>query len=254
MPGVAPRSRRGTTRAQLAVCPATPLVVLGSRPRLQVGQARPSLLVLRPSLLVYVLPAAGVSGARGVRPLAGPLARASAEIKRIGQLSPVASRSMDAENSLDDTPAMISGVGDVVVAAGHVEWELRRLLLSVRGHGPDHNSDVSKFLWAELVKKLRAEAGGSVDAADILAALDRADRENLAGLRNMVVHAYWQNSPGPRIRGIRQEKNGNEWNIVGDPQDLTRVANKLKAFVRSLKQIGQPDSRWPDVYLVSGED
>jgi len=160
---------------------------------------------------------------------------------------------MSANRSPDDTPAMFAGVGAVVVAGGHVEWELRRLLLWVRGKGPHHLPEVTRHLWSTLVQKIRAEAGQSTNATDVLAVLDWADQADLMKLRNMVVHAYWWVTPGQGIRANRHEKGGSGYILSGTPADLTQIADKLFTFAQRLREASSPDDRWPEAFL-GGDD
>lgn len=93
-----------------------------------------------------------------------------------------------AETFSDD---FLRDVGAVVVAGGQVEAQLQALLLHLGARREPPPAEVRSMTWGPLVNAISRLAPSVPDADAIVAELQRADGEQLAGLRHQMVHAHW---------------------------------------------------------------
>ncbi len=145
---------------------------------------------------------------------------------------------------------LFQAIGAVVVAGGHVEWRMQRLLLWLRGQGPESLTTIRHLQWTGLANAIDREAVGSPKAAEIKEVLS-VERQ-LNAVRNNVVHAYWWTDGGPGIRGNRHPKYGGGFIIVGTSEQLIDEANKLFAFANRLAGL-TPNDGWPIAKAIDGD-
>jgi hypothetical protein len=135
-------------------------------------------------------------------------------------------------------------VGAVVVAGGHVEWWLQRMLLGLRGLGPAGYPTVQKLQWGDLVKQIREEVAAAGGPSEIVDLLDWAERERLQEMRHDVVHSYWWLTPGPGLRANRRPRTGSGWIIADDAEALFRLAADLFECARRLEELTPDVPGW----------
>jgi hypothetical protein len=131
-------------------------------------------------------------------------------------------------------------VGAVVVAAGHVETAMKRLILLLEGEPEAHFSLVDKN-WTDLHNRLRILADGTSERRIELGdALDWAKAEQLKRRRDNVVHSYWWIYAGLGARRSRFYRRTDGTTIdatlvdVGEDADLLfEYAERLDALLGS---------------------
>jgi hypothetical protein len=144
---------------------------------------------------------------------------------------------------------LFQAVGAVVVAGGHVEWYLQRLLLWLRGQGPADLPTVTRLTWTDLVQAIHVEAPRSAKADEIAALMQEANEPTLKVIRDNVVHAYWWTTGGPGIHGNRHQRDGKGSVIAGNMDVVRKGADDLFAFSERLAHL-IPDDGWPTARMI----
>jgi hypothetical protein len=151
----------------------------------------------------------------------------------------------DAQQKAMRTAQLFQAVGAVVVAGGHVEWRLKRLLLWLHGKGPSDLHEVTSLNWTILVERTRL-AAASAENAEVLALLHQAEDQNLKWIRDNAVHTHWWADGRPGVVGSRHpsKKGAGSFILVGTIEDLHASADKLFQFAARLAELA-PDDGWP---------
>lgn len=128
-------------------------------------------------------------------------------------------------------------VGAVVVAAGHVESALKRLLLVLEAPEKAHFSAVDET-WTTLHKKLRRHCDGK-DArrVGLAAVLAWSEEQGLKRRRDNVVHADWWDYVGCGVRRSRFIRGGNGTMILGSWRELVEDARLLGEYADRLDRL-----------------
>ena len=139
---------------------------------------------------------------------------------------------------VDDLSEVFAAVGYVVVAAGHVEHEMRHALARLRSTPDWDYSDLWHLDWAGLAKAIQQAASGRPDEGHIRAVMDV--NRDLANRRNMAVHTAWTLDPAalPTVVGARAFRSPHTpATIVAQLQDFTDTGRKLYAFREQIRAI-----------------
>jgi hypothetical protein len=125
-------------------------------------------------------------------------------------------------------------VGAVVVAAGHVETAMKRLILLLEKEPEAHFSLVDKN-WTDLHDRLRLLADGTSERRIELGdALDWAEAEQLKRRRDNVVHSYWWNYAGLGARRSRFYRRTDGATINATLEDVAEDADLLFEYAERL--------------------
>lgn len=121
-------------------------------------------------------------------------------------------------------------IGAVVVAAGHVETTLKRLLLVLDAPQKAHFSTVDDN-WTTLHKKLRRHCDSTDERRiDLAAVLAWGEAQELKRRRDNVVHADWWDFDGCGVRRSRFVRNSNGATIHASLADLVEDARLLGEY------------------------
>lgn len=147
-------------------------------------------------------------------------------------------------------------VGAITVAAGHVEYEMNRLLHVVGGGqryaSPDPGLPVD---WALLVKRLRAESALRLSAEhqrELADVLDWAERKKLYFSRNTVIHAAWIEHPSAHGMARRLPRNGQAVTVFASYEELDSLAQRLGDFARRLYALTEALTPGQDIHFEWG--
>ncbi|WP_202279334.1 hypothetical protein [Streptomyces sp. M2CJ-2] len=133
-------------------------------------------------------------------------------------------------------------IGAIVVAGGHVEAAMKRLVLLLRD---DQNGfSVVDKTWSDLHKMLVAQSRRSIPRAAALAeTLQWGDAHELKRRRDDAVHASWWNWDGVGVVRSRFFRKQDGANLVCTLEDLEQDAALLFEYAGRLDQFLGPD--WP---------
>jgi hypothetical protein len=138
-------------------------------------------------------------------------------------------------------------VGAVVVASGHVETAMKRLLLLLE-QAPEAQFSLVDKNWTDLHGRLRNLADGTTARrVELEKVLDWGEDNDVKRRRDNVVHAYWWNYAGLGARRSRFYRRTNGATINATLDDLLRDAELL--FEYSEKLDGLLGSDWIIVRL-----
>jgi hypothetical protein len=141
-------------------------------------------------------------------------------------------------------------VGAIVVAAGHAEAAMKRLLiLLTQGSGRFSEVDAR---WSDLERDLRAEAQADPNETRrkrLLRVLDWARDNRIGNRRNDVVHSAWALYDPPGVRGARFRKKSDGETLIWSLADLDRLAELLFQLVSRLDDLAGED--WGRLILPS---
>lgn len=131
---------------------------------------------------------------------------------------------------------LYSSLGAIIVASGHIEFRVKRLLAAIRGHTYPDLGKARYLQWSELAKSLRSEASNSIDEASLLNLMREEPKIN--SLRNHVVHGCWRLDMGPPTL-MREYKNEKKEYIsvtlAGPMDDLLDAARRMFEFADQLE-------------------
>jgi hypothetical protein len=138
-------------------------------------------------------------------------------------------------------------IGAVVVAGGHVEAAMKRLLLVLRGDGGAGFSEVDET-WTTLTKELSEYARLDGERTGRLATLlDWGTKNRVKERRDNVVHAYWWHFDGIGARRSRFFRKDDGAIMVGSLADLAEDADALFSYAQQLDDLVGP--QWPIALL-----
>jgi hypothetical protein len=136
--------------------------------------------------------------------------------------------------------SLYQAVGAVVVAGGHVEFRMHRLLAAIRGHKYPDLGITKKLGWSELATALRKEAHQSNHKLVLLTLMER--EAGIKTLRNNVVHACWRlDMGGPTA--MRTYQGGSIATLVGSMSDLRAAAQRIFGFADELEALAVKHSQ-----------
>jgi len=142
-----------------------------------------------------------------------------------------------------DLSYLFHALGQVVVAGGHVEREMRHTLVRL-GDGPRWDfTRVRPMPWATLVMDINNAATGRSDEAQIRAVM--AVEPSLNARRNTAVHTAWRLDADqlPAVFGSRVQVKKAPYTIVASLQNFTDTAHELFLFCDQLRTIAA-DRHW----------
>jgi hypothetical protein len=136
-------------------------------------------------------------------------------------------------------------VGAITVAGGHIESEMKRILIRAEENRGANFVDVDET-WSGLEKRLAAVAAGDGPlAAEIGEALDWARRRRIKKIRDDAVHStweLWEIGSAKRSR-FRRRKDGEM--IHGQIETFMSHVPRMFEYVSRLAQI----ANWPTAIL-----
>ncbi|WP_324654097.1 hypothetical protein [Georgenia sp. H159] len=128
----------------------------------------------------------------------------------------------DTAADLSFRASLYERIGAVTVAGGHAEAAMKRVILSAEGKGQQfEHVDLN---WTGLVKRLRRVVdSGHALSEPLSVILDWAERVNVKGRRDDVVHAYWWHWTGVGVTRSRFTRDGRSYTITGPLEDLRQL-------------------------------
>jgi hypothetical protein len=137
-------------------------------------------------------------------------------------------------------------IGAIVVAAGHVEAAMKRLILLLKDEQGGF-SLVDKT-WSDLHKLLLTQSRRSIPLATALTeVLEWGDSKELKRRRDNAVHASWWDWDGVGVTRSRFFKKQDGANLVGAFEDLEEDAKLLFEYAEKLDLLLGAD--WPQAKL-----
>lgn len=134
-------------------------------------------------------------------------------------------------------------LGAILVAGGHVETAMKRLVLLLDQESEARFSLVDRT-WTDLHKTLRQHANGSEQRSVVLAAeLDWAEKNRIKERRDNVVHAYWWPYAGCGVRRSRFHRRTDGSLILASLTDLKEDCRLLFEYAERLDALLGTD--WP---------
>jgi hypothetical protein len=126
-------------------------------------------------------------------------------------------------------------VGAVVVASGHVETAMKRLVLLLE-EAPEAQFSLVDKNWTDLHRRLRGLADSTtVRRAELGNVLDWGEAREVKRRRDNVVHAYWWNYAGLGARRSRfYRRTGND-----DQRNARRSHSGCRSAVRVRREVGR---------------
>lgn len=138
--------------------------------------------------------------------------------------------------------SLCQAVGAVVVAGGHVEFRMQRLLAAIRGHKYPDLGTTKELSWSQLAEALGKEAHESNHKEVLLSLMKREAGINT--LRNNVVHAVWRLDMGPPT-AMRMFRGGSAATLVGSMSDLRAEAQSIFGFADALEALAVEHGQTP---------
>jgi hypothetical protein len=137
-------------------------------------------------------------------------------------------------------------IGAIVVAGGHVEASMKRLILLLKGD--QSGFSVVDKTWTDLHKMLLTQSRRSISQASALAAiLEWGEEHDLKRRRDDAVHASWWHWDGVGVIRSRFFRKQDGTNIVCTFEDLEHDAQLLFEYAQKLDSLLGSD--WPQARL-----
>ena len=130
--------------------------------------------------------------------------------------------------------ALYGRIGAVVVASGHVEAAMKRLLLLL-DEAPEAQFSLVDLNWTKLHELLRGHASESTERSqELCRILDWGEDNQVKQRRDNVVHAFWWNYAGLGARRSRFYRRSDGATINATLDDLTEDADLLFEYAEKL--------------------
>lgn len=141
--------------------------------------------------------------------------------------------------------SLILVLGAIILASGHVELEMKRVLLKAKAIPDADFSDVD-YSWKGLEERLESvvREGGEI-AEKLGPVLTWAQERHLRQRRNDAVHSSWSLYEVGHFQGARLAPNSDGHTIVDDGGHLSETASLLREYVNRLQQV----VKWPVLVL-----
>ncbi|MEU6245108.1 hypothetical protein [Streptomyces sp. NPDC047024] len=137
-------------------------------------------------------------------------------------------------------------VGAIVVAGGHVETAMKRLVQLLKDD--QGGFSLVDTTWSDLHKMLVAQSRRSIPQATALAeVLEWGDTHKLKDRRDNAVHAYWWDWDGVGVIRSRFYRGTDGANLVCTFEDLEEDARLLFEYAQKLDLLLGAD--WPQARL-----
>ncbi|GHF78803.1 MULTISPECIES: hypothetical protein [Streptomyces] len=150
------------------------------------------------------------------------------------------------ESDLAFRERLYSLIGAIVVAGGHVEAAMKRLILLLKGD--EGGFSVVDKTWTDLHKLLVTQSRRSIPQAAALAeVLKWGDDHELKRRRDDAVHASWWNWDGVGVIRSRFFRKQDGASIVGSFEGLEEDARLLFEYAQKLDVLLGAD--WPQARL-----
>lgn len=163
---------------------------------------------------------------------------ASAHIERIGGPS---------EDDKKFRKQLYYVIGAGVVASGHIEAAMQRLVILTTGK-TEADCSVVNWDWSRLHEELRKQSTNNGPLGNALnAALGWAETNNIKTSRDKFVHASWWDYAGVGVVCTRIERKSTGSTILGNLDDLTAEANLLHEYSAMLDEV--VGENWVNFYL-----
>lgn len=142
-------------------------------------------------------------------------------------------------------------LGAITLAAGHVELEMKRILLTANAVPESGFADVD-YTWKGLEDRLTDVAAGDGPLAEALGpVLAWSADKKLRERRNDAVHSAWWLFDVGHFEGSRLAYRSDGASILDDGQGLAETAALLREYLNRLQRV----VRWPMLVLPPlGED
>lgn len=141
-------------------------------------------------------------------------------------------------------------LGAITLASGHVELEMKRILLVAKAVPEAGFSDVD-YAWKALEERLaRVVRDGGAIAERLGPVLAWGQDHQLRQRRNDAVHSAWVMFETGHFEGARLAPKSEGVTIVDDGSDLGETASLLREYVNRLQQV----VKWPILVLPPLED
>ncbi|MFD9327752.1 hypothetical protein [Streptomyces sp. NPDC060065] len=141
---------------------------------------------------------------------------------------------------------LYSLIGAIVVAGGHVEAAMKRLVLFLKDE--EGGFSLVDKTWSDLHKMLAMQSRRSIpQAASLAEALAWGEANELKRRRDDAVHASWWNWDGVGVMRSRFFRRQDGANIVGTFEDLEEDARLLFEYAEKLDLLLGAD--WPQARL-----
>jgi hypothetical protein len=138
-------------------------------------------------------------------------------------------------------------VGAAVVASGHIEAAMQRLVILTTG-GKKADCSVVNWDWTKLHDELRKQSSKNGPPNNtVTAALDWAEKHAIKKIRDKFVHASWWDYAGVGVVCTRIERKTSGSTMVGTLEELTAQANLLHAYAVKLDDL--VGAHWVNFYL-----
>lgn len=136
-------------------------------------------------------------------------------------------------------------LGAITLASGHVELEMKRILLTAREVPESGFADVD-YTWKGLEDRLSRVAEAETDLARMLQPVLAWGAENrLRQRRNNAVHSAWALYELGHFEGARLAPKSDGASIVEDGRGLAETAELLREYCNRLQKV----VRWPLLVL-----
>ena len=129
--------------------------------------------------------------------------------------------------------AVLMGIGQVAVAAAHLDFVLRRTIGYLKGQPPVHGDPTTQHDGAEKLRKaLRAAAVEKRLSAAQISHLDKLQTrtECAQKARNMVLHGLWTFDPDSNVMNFHSARNPSATETSPTAESLATLAQKLRAL------------------------
>ena len=138
-------------------------------------------------------------------------------------------------------------VGSAVVASGHIEAAMQRLVILTTG-GKEADLSVVNWDWTRLHGEIRKQSSNNGPPNNtVTAALDWAEKNAIKTIRDKFVHASWWDYADVEVVCTRIERKTSGHMMFGTLEHLAEQANLLHAY--SAKLDGLVGQSWVNFYL-----
>ncbi|MEU8502639.1 hypothetical protein AB0C86_38910 [Streptomyces lavendulae] len=137
-------------------------------------------------------------------------------------------------------------LGEIVVAGGHVESAMKRLVLLLKGE--QGGFSVVDKTWSDLHKMLLAQSRRSIpQAKELSEILSWGEQHDLKRRRDDVVHSSWWDWDGVGVQRSRFYRKMDGASLIGSFEDLKEDAKLLASYAEKLDRLLGP--HWPQARL-----
>jgi hypothetical protein len=136
-------------------------------------------------------------------------------------------------------------LGMIAMSSGHVEVEMKRILLNAR-QDPDAAFEDVDLTWSTLESDLAKVASGNGEIAEKLRpVLAWANENRVRQRRNDAIHSAWSHFDVGHFEGTRLPRRGAATTILDDGQGLAETATLIREYLNRLQTI----VNWPILVL-----